>query len=426
MMFRGLRSTPTENTSEAAAPIAAAAGTTMFDTATTVRRRRRGRLSAKRHDVPRNVGRAQVESRSTIVDAAGMGESSSLYAPADDSAVRSVDQEVDSMFRSMTLVAGLTVVGAAALAAVPTRPTDSTGPTGPTDSTVPNGPVAPGIALERCIVRLHGASGGGQPTAVWGGVADVMPNGNGELAAGGLLWDYDEDADYDAARAIVEEAVEPCEAIILDGFSNGAAFAATMLCRGETFDGRLQRVVIDDPVTDGGVADCAPEPSVDVVLYWTGALDDTSLPGTDCRDAEFVCLGGTMLGIEAYAEALGVEPLPSVHTEHAWYWNAPELADWREPTVSPDVPRTTGGTDSSPRAVCVSVMTPLVIRGVVTTGASWASGDSEGLSRCVTSGGLDAASLLRSRQARRPQRSYGTVRRRTGRFALSAASARWR
>lgn len=292
----------------------------------------------------RNVGRAQVASRGTIDGVAGISESSTLHAPADDSAIRSVDQEVDSMFRSMTLVAGLTVVGAAASAAVPTSPTD---PTDPTESTVPNGPVAPGIALERCIVRLHGATGGGQPTAVWGGVADVMPDGNRELAAGGLVWDYDQDADYDAARAIVEEAVEPCEAIMLDGFSNGAAFAATMLCHGETFDGRLQRVVIDDPVTDAGVVECAPEPSVDVVLYWTGALDDTSLPGTDCRDPEFVCLGGTMLGIEAYAEALGVEPLPSVHTEHAWYWSAPELADWREPTVSSDVPTTTGGTDSS-------------------------------------------------------------------------------
>ena len=69
-------------------------------------------------------------------------------------------------------------------------------------------------------------------------------------------------AEYDAARAIVADAVEACGPIIIDGFSNGASFAAAMYCHGETFDGRLQRVVVDDPVTDHAVDGCTPDPSV--------------------------------------------------------------------------------------------------------------------------------------------------------------------
>ena len=41
------------------------------------------------------------------------------------------------------------------------------GATLPTEPTVPDGPVAAGTELPRCIVRLHGAGGGGQPTMVW-------------------------------------------------------------------------------------------------------------------------------------------------------------------------------------------------------------------------------------------------------------------
>jgi hypothetical protein len=222
------------------------------------------------------------------------------------------------------------------------------GSTVPTEPTVPDGSVADGTELPRCIVRLHGAGGGGQPTMVWGGVADVMPNGNGQLTAGGLLWDYDGADDLAEAREIVEQAVAPCDAIMLDGFSNGAAFAARLYCLGENFDGRLLRVVVDDPVTDASVADCAPDPSVAVALYWTGGLAPISAPGTDCSGTEHVCLGGTMLGIDAFAEALGVEPIPSIYTDHQWHWYAPELADWSDPPTGLDVPATSVPVGSVP------------------------------------------------------------------------------
>lgn len=244
------------------------------------------------------------------------------------------------MLSVIALMAGL-MMGAVGVA------TGSTAPVEPSE-TIPNGPAAPGIELPKCIVRLHGVGGGGQPTAVWGGVADVMPSGNRELGTGGRLWDYDTEEEFADARAIVEEATATCGAIMLDGFSNGAAFAAMLYCHGETFDGRLVRVVIDDPVTDGSVADCAPDPSVGVALYWTGALDEMSVPGTDCSDTEYVCLGDTMLGIDAFAQELGVDPMPSIYTDHQWHWYAPELADWSAPPVNDTTPTSSDPGVSTP------------------------------------------------------------------------------
>ncbi len=35
-----------------------------------------------------------------------------------------------------------------------------------------------------------------------------------------------------------------------------------------------------------------------------------------------------MIGIEAYAESLGLDIQPSPFTEHEWYLDAPEIATW--------------------------------------------------------------------------------------------------
>jgi hypothetical protein len=195
-------------------------------------------------------------------------------------------------------------------------------------STIPDGPVEDGTDLGRCLVRLTGAGASGQETAVWGGVADILPDGNGEVSTGGRMWVYDPEDRYEEALAVVEDAAATCDEIILNGFSNGAAFAAVMYCRGENFGGRLRRVVLDDPLPDQGVVGCDPEPSVGVALYWTGALAGEFGPGVDCTGLEATCLGGTLLSIDDYAAALGVAVQPSIHSDHQWYWNAPELGDW--------------------------------------------------------------------------------------------------
>lgn len=184
------------------------------------------------------------------------------------------------------------------------------------------------IVADRCLVRLHGKGGdGAAPVAMPDGTVVVAPQGNGK-AWGGHEWRYFPAKRYEEARSRVLEASAGCGSVILNGFSNGGAFAARLLCAGEDFDGRLLRVVIDDPVTDHSVDRCAPAGGVDAVLYWTGALEASSRPGTRCDAIDWTCEGGETVGIEAYSSELGVEWKPSPERDHIWFQDAPELSDW--------------------------------------------------------------------------------------------------
>jgi hypothetical protein len=184
--------------------------------------------------------------------------------------------------------------------------------------------VAPG---GRCVVRLHGKGGTGAPTTTAGDVTVIAPTGNSD-GWGAKQWLYFPAAQYDGARAVIADAVAGCGPIIVDGFSNGASFAAAMYCRGETFGGRLVRVILDDPVTDHAVDGCDPDPSVAVTLYATGALEKTAPPGWRCAQGDWTCEGGETLGIEAWSEALGVPRQQSPHTDHQPYADPPELSAW--------------------------------------------------------------------------------------------------
>jgi hypothetical protein len=198
------------------------------------------------------------------------------------------------------------------------------------DDSGPSSAEAPSTVAttDRCVVRLHGKGGEGAEAVVRDGTTFISPDGNAE-GWGARQWLYFPDAEYTAARNVVGGAIQGCEQVIVDGFSNGAAFAAKLYCRGETFDGRLVRVVVDDPVVDAGVEGCTPDPSVDVTLYWTGALAGTAQSGWDCAEADWTCEGGHTIGIDAYAEALGTQPQPSPFEDHQWFLDAPELSQWR-------------------------------------------------------------------------------------------------
>ncbi len=203
----------------------------------------------------------------------------------------------------------------------PPAGTDATG----TEATgTAAGGTAPG---GRCLVRLHGKGGAGGDPVTEGDVTILAPTGNAD-GWGARQWLYFPDTEYEAARTIVADAVAGCEEVIVNGFSNGGAFAAKLYCRGETFDGRLVRVVVDDPVVDGSVTGCQPDPGVAVTLYWTGALEETAQPGWDCAEGDWTCEGGTTIGIDAFAAALGVLAQDSPFDDHQWYLDAPELADW--------------------------------------------------------------------------------------------------
>lgn len=200
----------------------------------------------------------------------------------------------------------------------------------------------------RCIVRLHGKSGTGAESYVENEVVNILPEGNAD-GWGGRQWLYFPDDRYEEARAIVAEAIESsgCEHVIINGFSNGGAFATKLYCKGETFGGRVFRFVVDDPVPDEGALECRPAPGTEIVLYWTGALAPTAKPGWSCSDGDWTCEGGVTIGIDAYAEALGVEVQPSPFTEHNWYLDAPELEDWTRPETVSSVPGSTEPADTS-------------------------------------------------------------------------------
>jgi pimeloyl-ACP methyl ester carboxylesterase len=237
-------------------------------------------------------------------------------------------------------------VGGAAPTTVPTTSTTSTtsAPATSTTSTTaapatsapavtaapaPASTTAAAPAGPRCEVRLHGKGGSGSATTTNGAITVVQPTGNA-TGWGGRQWLYFPESRYAEARKVVADAIakEGCAKVVLNGFSNGAAFAAKLYCRGETFDGRLAGAVIDDPVTDNAVTGCAPAADVKAVLYWTGALEGNAGPGWPCSSGDWTCEGGTTLGIRAYAAALGLPATPSSTTKHARNTSAPEPARW--------------------------------------------------------------------------------------------------
>ncbi len=185
------------------------------------------------------------------------------------------------------------------------------------------------VQAEQCVVHLHGKGGSGQDATLEDRVAHLRPSGNDE-AWGGRQWSYFPDEAFAEASAIVSAAVDAagCEFVVLNGFSNGAAFVAKLVCSGTTLDERLVGAVIDDPVADLGVADCSPAPLVGTALYWTGALSETAPPGTDCSEIDWTCEGDTVTDIDTYAAALGVEVTPSPFTDHEPYLDTPEPETW--------------------------------------------------------------------------------------------------
>lgn len=192
-----------------------------------------------------------------------------------------------------------------------------------------------GPTADRCVVRLHGKGGGGQPTIVRDGIAEITPAGNAD-GWGGRQWLYFPEESYIAARDAVATAIDAagCREVVINGFSNGGGFAGKLLCRGETFGGRVVGVVLDDPVPDAGTAGCRSAPDVKVALYWTTAQDPISQPGFSCAEIDGTCEGGKTVGIDAYAAAIGVNVQRSPFMAHEWYWDAPEISAWLAPPSS--------------------------------------------------------------------------------------------
>ena len=177
-----------------------------------------------------------------------------------------------------------------------------------------------------CLVRIHGRTDNGKQSELVGDTAEIWPSGNDEFG-NGRVWIYFPEDRYAEARTIVADAIaaNECQRVLLNGFSNGGAMVASLVCNGEDFGGTLVGAVIDDPVADTTTEGCSPAPGVAIALYWTGALDPGSAPGTDCDDNTYTCEGGIVIGIDAMAANLGVEVQASPFDDHLWYLDAPEI-----------------------------------------------------------------------------------------------------
>lgn len=199
---------------------------------------------------------------------------------------------------------------------------------GDDERTAPTAPERAEVTAERCLVRVHGRSETGGDPIDRGDHAEILPTGN-DTAGDGFQWRYGTDEEVAAVTTRIGDWIDAvgCEEVILNGFSNGGAAVGALHCRGETFGGRVIGVVIDDPVPDDAVADCSPDPDVAVTLYWTGGLTE-AVAGASCDEIGFTCAGDELLGIDAYAQALGVTVTPSPHEAHVWYRQAPENSAW--------------------------------------------------------------------------------------------------
>jgi hypothetical protein len=283
-------------------------------------------------------GEAPPLAQAPSTSAAGPGGPTVVPTPFAKQAVVGTDKAPPSTAASDAPSGGVTLrpsgrqpaAGSGGDAPVTDPPTTSGGGPGTTRAAPPSTEASPPPGGLRCIVRLHGKGGGGSGTRPLGDdLVEIGPSGNGS-AWGGREWRYFPQSAYASARATVASAIDAagCGRVVIDGFSNGGAFAAKLYCRGETFGGRLVGVVVDDPVADHGVEGCAAAGGVRIALYWTGALDGTSLPGWNCAEQDWTCEGGTTIGIDAYQAALGVTRRPSVHGTHAWFQEPPELRSW--------------------------------------------------------------------------------------------------
>ena len=273
---------------------------------------------------------ASTTSTTAAIDASPTSTSTTSNAPT--STTTAVTTTVDPAVTTTTTTAAVTATTSPA----PTTTTSTAAPASTTTAPATTTTAAPTTTTTTttsgpsvlCVVWLHGKGGSGWASSNDGTFQYVAPTGNGS-AWGGSEWRYDSGGAYTEAVGIIRAAVDAdgCTSISVHGFSNGAAMAAKLFCSGETFDGRLRGVVVDDPVPDHGTAGCAPASGVQVKLYWTGDLA-WATAGTDCGSIDWTCEGGSILGIDATAANLGTPITASPHTSHQWNFNATEPYDW--------------------------------------------------------------------------------------------------
>lgn len=222
----------------------------------------------------------------------------------------------------LAFTAGLALAACRGGSADGAEPAVAAGPT--VAERAPSAAASPAGAQGRCVVFLHGKGGDGATSRPGEGYVRVAPAGNAE-GWGGKQWLYFPDARYAELRSIVASALDRagCSRALLHGFSNGGAAVAKLYCRGESFGDRVVAYVFDDPVPDHGADTCAPPKGAQATLYWTYALGQAEA-GFRCADGDWTCEGGSTVGVQRFAQNLGVPITKSVHASHAPYEAPPD------------------------------------------------------------------------------------------------------
>lgn len=186
----------------------------------------------------------------------------------------------------------------------------------------------PGPTGQKCIVILPGKGHGKGGSWTSGDTRYVQLQGNSQ-AWGGYQFLYYPESEYSEVHTIVESGINSngCGRVIIHGFSNGAAAAAKLYCRGETFGNRMVGYIIDDPVTDAGTNNCQRPAGIQRVMYWTGDLN-YAYDGWNCAPDDWTCEGGYTIGPDRTQSNLGVVRKQSIHYSHAMYENPPERTQW--------------------------------------------------------------------------------------------------
>ena len=153
-----------------------------------------------------------------------------------------------------------------------------------------------------CIVYLHGLGGSGFASDASSGGATwrINPTSNTAFSDGGHVWEYNTAARFAEAKQVVKRTIvdKRCERVVIAGFSNGAAFAAKLMCRGESFGNTVIGFVLADPVPDRVVDKCRPSSLTVGRRYVRHSRPfRKSFPGTGTRD----CPRGWMFETGCYA-----------------------------------------------------------------------------------------------------------------------------
>ncbi len=222
-----------------------------------------------------------------------------------------------------------------------------------------NPPVTTG---QKCSVMLHGAGFNGNIASALApydngysaelDVRFIMPFSGYWADFIAHFWPYDgphnfqydpnstdDEAWFQQYVTVVRNSITQanCGPTYIEGGSNGGAFLAKMLCRGEDFGGRIWGATIKDPVMDTGVLNCNPSSNIKKIIvgYSDELSSQVSQSAGDnyrCRSTpyQWYCNDDTTMTVERYTQEInssGKLQIPVVRFAQNHIYNYYPIAD---------------------------------------------------------------------------------------------------